>query len=105
MQVREGVVAAAVLVDRADTGRLLQTNLDELRRSLEDQGLSIQHFSVDVRGEAGANAGSDGRDRGNSASNRSDTSLAGALAATPGLTGDREVHLDDVHDGDVSILA
>ncbi|MCB0880322.1 MAG: flagellar hook-length control protein FliK [Thermoleophilia bacterium] len=110
MHVREGVVAASVLVDRSDTLRTLQTHIEELKRSLEQQGLSIQEFSVDVRGEAGA-GGANARaaaDLNRSAartSQGSSSSIAGATAVMPGYDGDDAITADDVHDGDVSVLA
>jgi flagellar hook-length control protein FliK len=108
LSVREGVVAAAVLVDRADTGRLLQTNLDELRRSLENQGLAIQHFTVDVRDGSGAdafaraNGGHDGAGRGNDGNG---SGGAGDAGINPGLEGDLLVAPEDHHDGNLSVLA
>ena len=110
MQVREGVVAATVLVDKADTVRLLQTNLDELRRNLEQQGLSVQQFSVDVRGESGAGganarAAADLHRNATRTSGGSASSVAGAAAVMPGYDGDDAVTADDVHEGDVSVLA
>ena len=109
MNVRDGAVAATILVDKADTLRTLQTNIEDLKKSLESQGLQIGEFSVDVRGESGAGganarAAADMRQDARS-TNAASASLAGAAAATPGLSGDREVAADDVHDGDVSVLA
>lgn len=110
MNVREGVVAATVLVDKADTLRTMQANIDELKRSLESQGLTIQEFSVDVRGDAGA-GGANARAQAelNRSAARttggSSSSVAGAAAVIPGLSGDRVVEADEVHDGDVSVLA
>jgi flagellar hook-length control protein FliK len=113
MQVREGVVAATVLVDRADALNTIGTHIDELRRSLEDQGLSIQQLNVDVRGDwAGSAAGANAQafaDARNGGSNRrqhaaAHSSHAGGLGAIPGLTSDREVDADEVHEGDVSVL-
>ncbi|MEO6867033.1 MAG: flagellar hook-length control protein FliK, partial [Gaiellales bacterium] len=54
MKVRDGQVAAVILVDKPETLRTMQSHIEELKRSLENQGLQIQEFSVDVRGEAGA---------------------------------------------------
>lgn len=101
LAVRDGVVAATVMVDRAETGRLLQNNLDDLRRALEAQGLAVQHFSVDVRGRDGS-AGFEGEGRGNG-------SRSGAVAGL-GSGDDERDHLrtidpDDLHDGSVSLLA
>jgi flagellar hook-length control protein FliK len=110
MNVREGVVAATILVDKEDTLKTLTTNIEDLKRSLEDQGLSIQQFSVDVRGEAGA-GGANARmaaelRRGASRTSAGSTSsIAGAAAVTPGLTGSRVIDADAVHEGDVSLLA
>ncbi|MCW2925853.1 MAG: Flagellar hook-length control protein FliK [Thermoleophilia bacterium] len=110
MHIRDGVVAATVLVDRAETLDTLQTNLDDLKKSLENQGLSIQEFSVDVRGDSGAGganarAAADLRHSATRTSSGSAASLAGAAAVIPGLMGDREVDPDAIHDGDVSVLA
>ena len=110
MNVREGAVAATILVDKADTLRTLQTNIEDLKKSLESQGLQIGEFSVDVRGDSGAGganarAAADLRDAAARTSNGASASLAGAAAVTPGLSGDREVAPEDVHDGDVSVLA
>jgi flagellar hook-length control protein FliK len=110
MNVREGVVAATVLVDKADTLRTMQANIDELKRSLESQGLTIQEFTVDVRGETGAGGANAraqadlNRSAARTASGSSST-VAGAAAVTPGLSGDRVVEADEIHDGDVSVLA
>jgi flagellar hook-length control protein FliK len=109
MQVREGVVAATILVDKADTARTMQASIEDLKRSLEQQGLSIQEFSVDVRGEAGA-GGANARAaaelrQGAATSGQGSTSpVAGAAAAMPGFDGDDVVTTEDVHDGDVSVL-
>jgi flagellar hook-length control protein FliK len=107
LTIRDGVVAASVLVDKPDTARLMENNLAELKRSLESQGLDIQHFSVDVRdGEAGAgarNAELRSENAGRIGSGGSD--LAGAANATPGLTGDDIVTPEDTHNGNVSVLA
>ena len=108
MRVRDGAVAATVLVDRQDTLRTMQTNIEELKRSLENQGLQIQQFNVDVRGEAGA-GGANARaaaeqHRSGRASSNATAPLAG-VAAMPGLSGDRTVSHEDIHDGDVSVLA
>ena len=111
MNVREGSVAATILVDKADTLRTLQTNIEDLKRSLEAQGLQIGEFSVDVRGDSGAGGANaraaadlnQGDRRSSNGSNA--TSLAGAAAATPGLSGDRTVSAEEAHDGDVSVLA
>jgi flagellar hook-length control protein FliK len=110
MNVRDGAVAATILVDKADTLRTLQTNIEDLKRSLENQGLAIQEFSVDVRGDSGAGganarAAADLRGSANRSSNGATASVAGAAGAVPGLSGDREVDPEDVHDGDVSVLA
>jgi flagellar hook-length control protein FliK len=108
MNVREGVVAATVLVDRQDTLRTLQTNIEDLKRSLEQQGLSIQEFSVDVRGDAsagGANAREAARSRSHTTGSSRVGSIDDATLVTPGLTGSREVDPDDLHDGNVSVLA
>ncbi|MCW2927524.1 MAG: flagellar hook-length control protein [Thermoleophilia bacterium] len=111
MNVRDGAVAATILVDKPDTLRTLQTNIEELKRSLENQGLSIGEFSVDVRGEAGAGganaraAADNNRGSGRGSSNGSVAGVAGAMSATPGLSGDREVDPDELHDGSVSVLA
>lgn len=106
MNVREGVVAATVLVDRADTVRLLQTNIEDLKRSLEQQGLSIQEFSVDVRGDAGTNGANSDRAQHRSGGAASGTATGAAGDAdNPGLTGDHAVDPDDLHDGTVSVLA
>jgi hypothetical protein len=111
MNVREGAVAATILVDKADTLRTLQTNIEDLKRSLEAQGLQIGEFSVDVRGDSGAGganarAAADLNGGGRRSSNASNgSSLAGAAAATPGLSGDRTVSAEEAHDGDVSVLA
>jgi flagellar hook-length control protein FliK len=110
MQVREGVVAATILVDRPETARTMQASIDDLRRSLEQQGLSIQQFSVDVRGEAGAggaNARANAdmlRDAAGTSQGSSGTA-SGAAAVMPGYEGDDAVTAEDVHDGDVSVLA
>ncbi|MCW2961075.1 MAG: Flagellar hook-length control protein FliK [Thermoleophilia bacterium] len=106
MKVREGVVAATVLVDRAETLGTLSANIEELKRSLEQQGLTVQEFSVGVRGESGASTSQDSSGNGRSnASTSAATGLAGAAAANPGLSGDREVEPEEVHDGNVSVLA
>ncbi len=109
MNVRHGMVAATVVVDRADTGKLLQTNLDDLRRSLESQGLDVQQFNVDVRGGNAGNpfermssfggGGSFSRGAGEGG-----TAADAASDINPGLTGDRTVTPEDIHDGNVSVL-
>jgi flagellar hook-length control protein FliK len=110
LTVREGVVAAAILVDKADTGRLLENNLEELKRSLESQGLDIQQFTVDVRDGESAGSWARHAEARLAASGRSSSSdgneLAGAANATPGLTGDGTlVTPEDNHNGNVSVLA
>lgn len=108
MQVRDGIVAATVLVDRAETARTMQSSIEDLRRSLEQQGLSIQEFSVDVRGESGAggaNARAAAEQRSNTTGASSGSTLAGAAGVMPGFSGDDAVAAEDVHDGDVSVLA
>jgi flagellar hook-length control protein FliK len=104
MRIRDGVVAATVLVERAETLGTLQANIEELKKSLEQQGLTVQEFNVDVRGEGQASTQSNsGNDR--QSASASATSIAGAAAATPGLSGDREVAPEEAHDGNVSVLA
>jgi len=102
-----------VLVDRADTGRLLASNLDDLRRSLESQGLNIQQFNVDVRdGNAGSfaqlaqqrMAGENGNGGGNGRGGEGTHSIEGD-AFVPGLSGDAIVTPEDHHNGQVSVLA
>jgi flagellar hook-length control protein FliK len=110
MNVREGVVAATILVDKADTMRTMQSNIEDLKRSLEQQGLSIQQFSVDVRGEAGAGganarAAAELRAAAARAGQGVSSTVAGAAAVIPGLSGDRTVTAEEAHDGDVSVLA
>lgn len=110
MNVRDGLVAATILVDKADTLRTMQTNIEELKRSLEGQGLTVQEFSVDVRGEAGAGganarAAAELRQQAARTSGGSAASVAGAANVIPGLSGDIEVDVDATHDGDVSVLA
>jgi flagellar hook-length control protein FliK len=110
MNVRDGAVAATILVDKADTLRTMQTNIEDLKKSLENQGLVIQEFSVDVRGEAGAGganarAAADLRGNATRTSTGSASSIAGAAAVIPGLSGGRVVSADEAHDGDVSVLA
>jgi flagellar hook-length control protein FliK len=110
MNVRDGAVAATILVDKADTLDTMQTNIEDLKKSLENQGLVIQEFSVDVRGEAGAGganarAAADLRGSASRTSTGSASSIAGAEAVIPGLSGSRVVSADEVHDGDVSVLA
>jgi flagellar hook-length control protein FliK len=110
MNVRDGVVAATILVDKADTMRTMQANIEDLKRSLEQQGLSIQQFSVDVRGEAGAGganarAAADLRAAAARTGQGASSTVAGAAAVIPGLSGDRTVTADEAHDGDVSVLA
>lgn len=107
MKVREGVVAATVLVERSDAMRTIETNIAELKRSLEQQGLVIDQLTVDVRadahaGGAGAGAFADHGPGQRAAAAGSD--LAGAAGVIPGLTGDDEVEPADIHDGDVSVL-
>jgi flagellar hook-length control protein FliK len=109
LTVREGVVAASVLVDKPDTGRLLEDNLAELKRSLESQGLDVQQFTVDVRdgGAAGGWARAAEMRSENAAriGTGGGSDLAGAANATPGLSGDEIVTPEDHHDGNVSVLA
>lgn len=106
MEVREGVVAASIMVDRADSMRTIETNIAELKRSLESQGLVVQEFTVDVRGENGAAAGGFDQRSGSNANPNANgaASLAGAAGVIPGLSSDREVDADEIHDGDVSVL-
>lgn len=109
MNVRHGMVTATVVVDRVDTGKLLQTNLDDLRRSLESQGLDVQQFNVDVRGGNAGNPfermASHGGDSSFARSSGNGGSPADAGGDTnPGLTGDRMVTPDDIHEGNVSVL-
>lgn len=113
MSVRDGVVAATVLVERADTLRTMQTNIEDLKRSLEQQGLSIQEFSVDVRGDSGAGganartASELGRDA-TRTSGGSAATVAGAAAVSGASESDRrmrEIDPDELHTGDVSVLA
>lgn len=110
MQVRDGIVAATVLVDKADTARTIQASIDDLKRSLEQQGLSIQQFSVDVRGEAGAggaNARAAAELRAGAAhlSQGSSSAVAGAEGVLPGYGDEQVVTAEEAHDGDVSMLA
>jgi flagellar hook-length control protein FliK len=107
LSLRDGLVAAAVLVDRAETGRLMTDNLSELRRSLEQQGLSIDNLAVNVRGEqdlAGRMAEARER-RGRGARGIDATGGVEAGLHSPGLTGDLEVNPEDLHNGAVSVLA
>jgi flagellar hook-length control protein FliK len=109
LTMRDGVVAASVLVDRVDTGRLLNAQIEDLRRSLEQQGLDVQQFSVDVRDGgttggsfANANTGNGGGAvSGSNATAGSDESVDYA----PGLMGGNTVTPEDNHNGNVSILA
>jgi flagellar hook-length control protein FliK len=109
MTVRHGLVTANVVVDRVETGRIMTDNLEELRRSLESQGLSIDQLAVNVRsGHDLAGQMQDARERAaESARSRRSDSIGAVQAGlnTPGLTGDREVNPDDLHDGAVSVLA
>lgn len=108
--IRHGVVTASVLVERGDTGRLLQNNLDDLRRSLEAQGLDVQQFNVDVRGGDTGDAfqrmaqGSSGwsNTSGGDASHADSSDEDGLV---PGLSGSNMVAPEDHHDGNVSVLA
>lgn len=109
LSVQNGAVVANVAVDRAETGRLLQLSADELKRALNESGLDVQQFSVDVRdGDAQAtwahadhgsssrgsasNTGGAGHAAGGSeAADASDVSGAGDPAG-------------ELHDGNVSVL-
>ncbi len=103
MTVRDGTVAATVVADRVETGRLLQQNTDELRRTLQEQGLTIQEFTVDVRG--GDAQGSPARGMGEPAGSRRSGPAAVAGLADGASTGDdRTIDPEDLHDGNVSVL-
>jgi flagellar hook-length control protein FliK len=101
LKISDGIVAATVMVDRAETGKLMQNNLEDVRRALEAQGLVVQDFSVGVRGEQDARFeerfnGSRGADRG---------AVAGLGTVDDDEPGHTSINPDDLHDGSVSLLA
>lgn len=113
LTLKNGSVHATVYVDRPETGRLLQGNIEELRRSLTDKGLSVDQFSVDVKD--GQSQGALDRGLHNAFGQSGNTgpgneSGAQALAGSIGADGEWEtdtnvVTPDDVHNGIVSVLA
>jgi len=109
LSVRNGEVAATVLVDRADTGKLLNQNLDDLRRSLQDQGLNVQQFSVDVRDGGANSAFAHGAAEGNNGGSRGSANATTTVGGDDALDGFGEAAAsprpEDVHDGHVSVLA
>jgi hypothetical protein len=105
LSVQNGHVTAHVAVDRTETGRLLQLSSDDLKRALNQSGLNVQHFSVDVRDQGGASAwahSNGGSDR--SSTNGRATSVVGALDASDDVVGATD-NVVDLHEGNVSVLA
>lgn len=114
LAVQNGAVTAHVIVEKTETAGLLRAHLEELRRSLNERGVSVEHFSVDVQdgksqgeldrglaqafGHLNQNNGS-GSNTGEASSSADDAALDaldgnGTTAVTP----------EEVHDGNVSVL-
>src|SRR5262249_10168032 len=104
LAVKNGGLTAHVVVDRADTGQFLKSTVEELRRSLEVQGLTIQHFSVDVN-DGGArdafaqSAAGFGQGQSGTGGNANGSSDSDELEGVAGLDVANGVTPDELHDG------
>ncbi|MDK2985133.1 MAG: flagellar hook-length control protein FliK [Clostridia bacterium] len=58
----EGTITARIITDNGQTANLLNSSMHQIKENLEQQGIKLQHFGVDVGSQGqGENPGYDGR--------------------------------------------